>query len=182
MTHKPKPKYQTRPNRAKHVKAFYKGDHPETADTQRMNAQTKVPVVLTSTGDVQSLTPSYCESYTNPNASCPKCGVSVFFYQRQGEGRVFFDELGPPWREHPCLANCDQYYHLWQPEPSPRVKYQWQQQGWRPLFEFRFSQESATIYKLTECGVRTLTTYLKIESPRFPKSAPIFVLSKKVHP
>jgi hypothetical protein len=35
-------------------------------------------------------------SYVNPNARCPVCGASVYFYQSPYGGRVFFDELGPP--------------------------------------------------------------------------------------
>ena len=42
------------------------------------------------------------DSYTIPNASCPVCGASVFFYQSPTGGRVFFEELGPPWPKHPC--------------------------------------------------------------------------------
>jgi hypothetical protein len=42
------------------------------------------------------------ESFTIPNAACPVCGSSVFFYQSPTGGRVFFDELGPPWPKHPC--------------------------------------------------------------------------------
>jgi hypothetical protein len=40
--------------------------------------------------------------YVNPHARCPVCGASVFFYQSPEGGRVFFDELGPPWPKHPC--------------------------------------------------------------------------------
>lgn len=42
------------------------------------------------------------ESYVNPNAHCPRCGVPVFFYQSPDGGRVFFDDLGWPWPKHPC--------------------------------------------------------------------------------
>ncbi len=41
-------------------------------------------------------------SYVNPNARCPVCSASVYFYQSPYGGRVFFDELGPPWPKHPC--------------------------------------------------------------------------------
>lgn len=44
-------------------------------------------------------------SYVNPNARCPVCGASVYFYQSPDGGRVFFDELGPPWPKHPCTDN-----------------------------------------------------------------------------
>jgi hypothetical protein len=48
--------------------------------------------------------PTY-DSFVNPNASCPVCGASVYFYQSPFGGRVFFDELGPPWPKHPCTDN-----------------------------------------------------------------------------
>lgn len=44
-------------------------------------------------------------SYVNPNARCPVCEVAVYFYQSPYGGRVFFDELGPPWPKHPCTDN-----------------------------------------------------------------------------
>jgi hypothetical protein len=48
--------------------------------------------------------PTY-DSFVNPNATCPVCGASVYFYQSPYGGRVFFDELGPPWPKHPCTDN-----------------------------------------------------------------------------
>lgn len=42
------------------------------------------------------------ESYTNPNARCPSCRASVYFYQSPYGGKVFFDAMGPPWPKHPC--------------------------------------------------------------------------------
>lgn len=41
-------------------------------------------------------------SYVNPNATCPVCGKSVFYYRSPNGGRVFFDDLGWPWPKHPC--------------------------------------------------------------------------------
>jgi hypothetical protein len=46
-------------------------------------------------------------SYVNPNAHCPVCGAEVYFYQSPYGGRVFFDELGPPWPKHPCTSSDD---------------------------------------------------------------------------
>jgi hypothetical protein len=43
--------------------------------------------------------------YINPNAKCPVCGASVFFFQSSSGGRVFFDNLGWPWPKHPCTDN-----------------------------------------------------------------------------
>ncbi|MCY1139795.1 hypothetical protein OWR29_17480 [Actinoplanes sp. Pm04-4] len=39
-----------------------------------------------------------------PNATCPVCGASVYFYANEYGSRVYFDELGPPWPKHPCTA------------------------------------------------------------------------------
>lgn len=43
--------------------------------------------------------------YVIPNAECPVCKRQVFFYQNRYGGRVYFDELGPPWPKHPCTDN-----------------------------------------------------------------------------
>ncbi len=40
-----------------------------------------------------------------PNAKCPICEQAVYFVQTENGGRVFFDELGPPWPKHPCTDN-----------------------------------------------------------------------------
>jgi hypothetical protein len=48
---------------------------------------------------------SFTARFVNPNARCPVCGDSVFFYQNKYGSRVYFDELGPPWPKHPCTDN-----------------------------------------------------------------------------
>jgi predicted RNA-binding Zn-ribbon protein involved in translation (DUF1610 family) len=45
-------------------------------------------------------------SYLNPNAKCPVCGKSVFFFQSEYGGRVFFDDVGWPWPKHPCTDHA----------------------------------------------------------------------------
>lgn len=54
------------------------------------------------------------DSFVIPNAICPVCGANVFFYQSPFGGRVFFDELQPPWPKHPCTNNSivSQFQHL----------------------------------------------------------------------
>lgn len=88
-------------------------------------AQSWWPRALTSTYD----------SYVNPNASCPVCGAAVFFYQSPSGGRVFFDELGPPWPKHPCTDNTSRPGSL---ASAPSVtteaaSYAWQRSGWQPF-------------------------------------------------
>ena len=83
--------------------------------------------------DRASAFPTY-RSYVNPNASCPVCGAAVFFYQSSAGGRVFFDELGPPWPKHPCTSSDDTFVSARQPRVSdlPRVP-AWKQLGWTPI-------------------------------------------------
>lgn len=60
-------------------------------------------------------------SYVNPNARCPVCGSSVYFYQSPYGGRVFFDELGPPWPKHPCTDNPLVRHHFSSAEGRARM-------------------------------------------------------------
>ncbi len=79
-------------------------------------------------------------SYTNPNASCPVCGASVFFYRSPAGGRVFFDELGPPWPKHRCTDNiADTVRRLTSDGVNPPVRPAWQREGWEPI-EMRSSR------------------------------------------
>lgn len=78
------------------------------------------------------------ESFVNPNARCPVCGEPVFFYQSPYGGRVFFDELGPPWPKHPCTDNTSIPKKLGNnlaiKTPNEVKQYGWQANGWSPFF------------------------------------------------
>lgn len=79
--------------------------------------------------------PSY-HSYVDPSARCPKCNSPVFFYQSPYGGRVYFDELGPPWPKHPCTTYEPPHIitrNILEVVPSSPTAYQWQQQGWKPF-------------------------------------------------
>jgi hypothetical protein len=43
--------------------------------------------------------------WMRPNAACPVCGASVYFYSNEFGSRVYFDEVGPPWPKHPCTVS-----------------------------------------------------------------------------
>lgn len=81
--------------------------------------------------------PTY-DTYTIPNAKCPVCGARVYFYQSPFGGRVFFDELGPPWPKHPCTDN---YFRSTRtpivppadPAPARSLPPPWDKDGWIPL-------------------------------------------------
>jgi len=74
------------------------------------------------------------ESYTNPNALCPVCNSPVFFYISPNGGRVFFDELGPPWSKHPCTdtESVPKRFRVSRDNRQPR-DFGWVKDGWHPV-------------------------------------------------
>jgi hypothetical protein len=54
--------------------------------------------------------PTAAFGFVDPNATCPVCGERVFYYESPYGGRVFFDELGPPWPKHPCTDRALETY------------------------------------------------------------------------
>ena len=74
------------------------------------------------------------KGFTNPNAKCPTCGLKVYFYESPSGGRVFFDELGPPWPKHPCtdLGRPVFLYHLKTTPKSAHV-IELERSGWIPF-------------------------------------------------
>lgn len=71
-------------------------------------------------------------SFTTPNATCPVCGASVFFYQSPYGGRVFFDELGPPWQKHGCTDNAALMVRQLLNGP-PHSTPVWRKEGWEAI-------------------------------------------------
>ena len=78
----------------------------------------------------------YLVSCTVPNAKCPVCGSPVFFYRSPSNGRVFFDDLGPPWPKHPCTSNGYQptYWRNYSDQDKTAVaeKY-YESKEWKPF-------------------------------------------------
>lgn len=64
--------------------------------------------------------------FTRPDAKCPVCGDTVYFYQSPYGGRVFFDALGPPWPKHPCTDLTASSHKVNLPEP-------WHLNEWQPF-------------------------------------------------
>ena len=68
-------------------------------------------------------------SFVFPNTRCPVCEAPVFFYKSPSGGRVFFDELGPPWPKHGCTDNASPVTHR---PGGTRVETR-SASGWRPV-------------------------------------------------
>ncbi len=101
---------------------------------------------------IPRITQTY-ESYVNPNAKCPKCGALVFFYQSPAGGRVFFDELGPPWPKHPCTDNSSIPVKLdtatiLAMQGTRSLTFEWQRNGWSPFFVSVVSRIDGLTYQL----------------------------------
>jgi len=79
-------------------------------------------------------------SFTIPNAACPVCGAAVFFYRSPAGGRVFFDELGPPWPKHPCTDNGRSLVRrLSSDSVEDFAPPSWDRAGWVPV-KIRYSR------------------------------------------
>ena len=91
------------------------------------------------------------DSYVNPNARCPVCHERVFFYQSEDGGRVFFDDLGPPWPKHPCTDNSTRYkpIPIEKKELPPNKEYNWQKEGWKPFICKSVEQNEGGITRIT---------------------------------
>lgn len=69
-------------------------------------------------------------SWVEPNSTCPVCGQGVYFYQSEHGGRIYFDELGPPWPKHVCTDNVEDGKKAYSGENR------WDRQGWQSLQNF----------------------------------------------
>lgn len=118
-------------------------------------------------------------SYVDPNATCPVCKAPVFFYQSPFGGRVFFDEMGPPWPKHPCTDNAltAEVESGLQPPPLLLEKpdtnieqptFNWQRQGWKVyMCEKLMEGKDDSIIKLTGKIAATNTSLNLFLSPHF---------------
>lgn len=64
----------------------------------------------------------YSSCFVNPNAVCPVCKATVFYYQNDWGSRVFFDDLGPPWPKHGCTDNPRLSVTISSGRPRPRAR------------------------------------------------------------
>ena len=110
------------------------------------------------------------ESYTNPNAKCPVCGDAVFFHQSSDGGRVFFDELGPPWPKHHCTDNGSVPIRLYGYETNSVIRTpSCMEQGWNPLFILAVLSRHKYVYEVN-CNYQdsAITIYFIKRRSRHP--------------
>jgi hypothetical protein len=122
--------------------------------------------------------PEYA-SYVNPNASCPVCHAAVFFYQSPDGGRVFFDELGPPWPKHPCTDAPSTPIRHPPPQHCPQ-RNAWAKEGWLPLrvVELRENQDRLRLSGRVQQSEGDDGTFIFFDISSFPEDFDVRQLSE----
>lgn len=129
----------------------------------------KSQMALRSDGLQIGTTSRLAGGWVNPNASCPVCGASVYYYQSASGGRVFFDELGPPWPKHPCTSGTTYISNPAQAsaKDSPHIE-TWSNNSWRPLTSVAIylTPGAEKIYKITGLHEnKSLTIFIYSTTP-----------------
>lgn len=119
------------------------------------------------------------DSFVNPNATCPLCGASVYYYQSPYGGRVYFDDLGSPWPKHPCtdniIKNSSYYIHFPSSHCPQRPSRNFENEGWKPLVQA--STELVARYKVVrgKCAyTREARHFVLKDNPDIELDGPIF--------
>ncbi|MFV2045281.1 MAG: hypothetical protein ACC700_18865 [Anaerolineales bacterium] len=120
------------------------------------------------------------DSYVNPHAECPVCGAPVFFYQSPYGGRVFFDELGPPWPKHPCTDNTVTTDNPIRETSTGNTKrYSWEESGWQPFIVIEIRElDSAPVIKYEGTYKGELLWLYGPNGDLLPDNSPIHIRPK----
>jgi len=116
------------------------------------------------------------DRFRKPNARCPVCRAEVYFYQSPAGGRVYFDELYPPWPKHPCTDG-----HSSVPETGASVpdcapsSVSDPTRRWRPLMcrSVRKGSQCTELEVATSDEVRIL--YGRVNKEMLDTDAPFFI-------
>jgi hypothetical protein len=115
-------------------------------------------------------------SYVNPNARCPVCGASVYFYRSPYNGRVYFDDLGPPWPKHGC-TDSGRWRTTRQFEVRAGqtfvVRSQWGE-GWEPLCSSWVVETGGRTVLTGDLGGKSAELSL-LNMAKFDHDGPVFV-------
>jgi hypothetical protein len=128
---------------------------------------------------------SYSACFVVPNAKCPECGESVFYYQNEYGSRVFFDELGWPWPKHPCTDKSN-WARFSPTTRSPRrrsmdgvveIAKAAQQIDFDPAVKFRFAFGGSPwdLLSVIETARRGFETFIKAQSISPYMDEPVFI-------
>jgi hypothetical protein len=143
-----------------------------------------VPVEPASAGWSRARGDGTVASYVNPNARCPVCGASVYFYRSPYDGRVFFDDLGPPWPKHGCTDSSRSHTARPRVMPSGRVFIELassdaeapreREEGWEPLCSSSVSETGRRTVLTGHLGDKSAKLFL-FDVAKFDHYGPVFV-------
>jgi hypothetical protein len=143
-----------------------------------------VPAEPTSAGWSRARGDGTVASYVNPNAHCPVCGASVYFYRSPYDGRVYFDDLGPPWPKHGCTDGSRSHIARPRVMPSGRVFIDIassnadgplaREEGWEPLCSSRVFDTGARTVLTGDLGDKPAELFL-FDVAKFDHDGPVFV-------
>ncbi|SUA51218.1 Uncharacterized conserved protein [Oligella ureolytica] len=123
------------------------------SDSWLFNKQSRERRLGTQTGTLKSI----AVGYTNPNAVCPVCFEQVYYYESPYGGKVYFDELGPPWPKHPCTSNEGSSSFTGVSSSIPREK-PWHLNDWLPLVDVKLSSyysKNSCLYSIEGLSEKT---------------------------
>lgn len=116
-------------------------------------------------------------SFVNPNATCPVCGAPVFYFQSAAGGRVYFDELGPPWPKHACTDNSHGASSHMPGKEEGAGGYRWQRDGWTPfMVTMVFDYDPALVRIDGNIDGQPIELYLRKSGLPGPHSARDFLI------
>lgn len=103
-------------------------------------------------------------NFATPNASCPVCEKPVYFIDTYLGGRVFFDDLGPPWPRHLCV-HPDIYGR------SLALRYgAWAREGWKICTDIYVKRLD---FWLKRCEMKVGAITLQMNFPNFSNQGEI---------
>jgi len=119
------------------------------------------------------------ESFTIPGAKCPVCGDTVFFYQSCNGGKVYFDELGPPWPKHPCTNREINTEQIVSKTNAKNMDFLWQKNNWMPFLVSDISSKNKSYRLKGILGKNDKIIYVKKGKWALSKKFPFFLRKEK---
>lgn len=121
------------------------------------------------------LAPYLGSCFREPNALCPVCDEPIYYVEPRSGGRVFFDELGPPWPKHPCTDIASHDFSRPAIAPKESKIPAWKKDGWVPLeIKEVEKQKAATSLKGTLEG-KSLEVYVYTKYDPIDMNCPVLV-------
>jgi ribosomal protein S27E len=64
-----------------------------------------LPINLRFAEQIATMGFAKARQYLDPNANCPVCGATVYFFRHENGGCAWFDAVGKPWPIHACMES-----------------------------------------------------------------------------